>query len=172
MASLLIASATQLFAGTPVKEQDAAGCKDHPLFTRMQNTHIVSCKSVEFERFAFKTGKGTDTAVEGRRFDIRYQTDAGDVAPSPLAIIRNHQQAIAKIGGTAPYEDQRYTIVKVSKATTPGRLVLLSARSRALWSRAVEPPSARRSNPQIAQITGFKLFNPQSEIRNPQSLFR
>jgi len=37
------------------------------------------------------------------------------VAPSPLAIIRNHQQAIAAIGGTTVWEDVRYTTLKVSK---------------------------------------------------------
>jgi OOP family OmpA-OmpF porin len=81
----------------------------------MQNMRIVSCKAVEFERVAFKTGKGTEALVEGRRFDIKYQTDAGQAAPSPLAIIRNHQQAIARIGGAVQYEDQRYTVLKVSR---------------------------------------------------------
>ena len=77
---------------------DSSGCKDHPLLTRMQNMHIVMCKTVDFDRFVYKTGKGTETAVEGRRFDIKYQINPGNVAPAPLAIIRNHQQAIAKIG--------------------------------------------------------------------------
>jgi OmpA-OmpF porin, OOP family len=114
-AAFLITSAS-LFSGAPqAKEPDAAGCKDHPLFTRMQNMHIVTCKMVEFERFVFKTGKGTEAPVEGKRFDIKYQTDAGNAAPSPLAIIRNHQQAIATIGGTMQYEDQRYTILKATK---------------------------------------------------------
>jgi hypothetical protein len=30
--------------------------------------------------------------------------------PEPLAIIRNHQQAIAAIGGAMQYEDRRYTV--------------------------------------------------------------
>jgi OOP family OmpA-OmpF porin len=115
MAVFLIALASLVFAVQQSKEPDSAGCKDHPLFTRMQNMHITLCRTVEFERFVFKTGKGTETGVEGKRFDIKYQTDAGNVAPSPLAIIRNHQQAIAKIGGTTLYEDQRYTVLRVSK---------------------------------------------------------
>ena len=115
MAAFLIASASGLSAAPQATEPDAAGCKDHPLFTRMQNTHIVWCKAVEFDRFVFKTGKGTEAAVEGKRFDIKYQTNTGNVAPSPLAFIRNHQQAIAKIGGTVQYEDQRYTVLKASK---------------------------------------------------------
>lgn len=93
---------------------DKAGCQDHPLFTRMQDMHIEYCKTVAFDRFAFKTGKTTETAVEGKRFEIRYKTDA-TVAPSPLQIIRNHQQAIAQIGGTTLFEDKRYTVLKVAK---------------------------------------------------------
>ena len=115
MASLLITSAHLSSSAPQAKEPDAKGCADHPLFTRMQNMRIVTCKMVEFDRFVFKTGKGTQEPVEGRRFEIRYQTTTGNVAPSPLAIIRNHQQAIAAIGGTTPYEDQRYTVVKVTK---------------------------------------------------------
>lgn len=91
---------------------DKTGCQDHPLFTRMQGMHIENCKTVAFDRFSFKTGKTTEVAVEGKRFEIRYKTDAA-VAPSPLQIIRNHQQAITKIGGTTLFEDQRYTVLKV-----------------------------------------------------------
>jgi OmpA-OmpF porin, OOP family len=115
MAAFLILSASFFLGGPQAKETDAAGCKDHPLFTRTQSMHIVSCELVEFDRFVFKTGKGTEAPVEGKRVDIKHQTDAGNVAPSPLAIIRNHQQAIATIGGTVQHEDQRYTILKATK---------------------------------------------------------
>lgn len=109
-------SAASLLAGAPqTKDTDAAGCTDHPLFTRMQSMHIMSCKVVEFDRFAFRTGKGATTPVEGRRVDIRYAINSGNKAPSPLAIIRNHQQAIAAIGGTMRYEDARYTTLGVAK---------------------------------------------------------
>jgi outer membrane protein OmpA-like peptidoglycan-associated protein len=105
--------ASPAFAAAQAKDADAKGCKDHPLLTRMQNMHIVSCKMVEFDQFAFKTAKGIEQ-VEGRRVDIRYQINAGGVAPSPLAIIRNHQQAVAKIGGAGQFEDRRYAILKVT----------------------------------------------------------
>lgn len=115
VAIALVLSAS-LSSGAPqAADQDARGCKDHPLFTRMQNMRIVLCTMVEFDKFDFKTGKGTSVPVEGKRFDIKYQIHAGGVAPSPLAIIRNYQQAIGAIGGTVAYEDQRYTIVKLAK---------------------------------------------------------
>jgi outer membrane protein OmpA-like peptidoglycan-associated protein len=96
-------------------QADVAGCSDHPLFTRMNSMRLVYCKTLPFDSFKFKTGKGTDVTVEGKRFEIKYQIHEGNEYPGPLAIIRNHQDAIKKIGGTVLFEDQRYTWLKVEK---------------------------------------------------------
>ena len=80
----------------------------------MEGMRIEVCKTIDFDRFTFKTGKTAQTVVEGRHFDIRYKTDAA-LAPSAVQIIRNHEQAIAKIGGATVYEDQRYAIMKIAK---------------------------------------------------------
>ena len=112
-AALLIASSFSINAAPPDLNSDTKGCSDHPLFTRMLNNHIVFCKTVGFDSFKFKTGKTSETAVEGKRFEIKYQINQGMEYPGPLSIIRNHQNAISKIGGTILYEDQRYTWLKV-----------------------------------------------------------
>jgi OmpA-OmpF porin, OOP family len=106
-----------LFAAPQTGDADAKGCVDHPLFTRMQNMHIASCRLVEFDRMMFKTGKarGTETPVEGRRFEIRYITNTGGTPPSPVAVLRNHQDAVKAIGGAVAFEDARYTTLTVSK---------------------------------------------------------
>ena len=115
VAAFLIVSALPVNAAPPAKEPDAPGCSDHPLLTRMLNMRLVLCKTIAFDSFKFKTGKGTETAVEGKRYDIKYQTFPGIEYPGPIAIIRNHQQAITSIGGTVLFEDQRYTWLKVAK---------------------------------------------------------
>jgi OmpA-OmpF porin, OOP family len=97
------------------QEVDVKGSQDHPLLTRMANTYISVYKMAEFDRFVFKTGPKTTEPVEGRKFEIRYVTKQGSVPPTPIAVIRNHQQAIAKIGGSMVYEDQRYATLKVTK---------------------------------------------------------
>lgn len=97
------------------QEVDVKGSQDHPLLTRMPNTYISVYKMAEFDRFVFKTGPKTTEPVEGRKFEIRYVTKQGSVPPTPIAVIRNHQQAIAKIGGSMVYEDQRYATLKVTK---------------------------------------------------------
>lgn len=113
----LALSSLNVFASPQGRDADAANCRDHPLFTRMQHMHIATCKQAEFDRATFKTGKGrgTDTVVEGRRFEIRYVADTAATPPTAVAIIRNHQSAIKTIGGTVAFEDQRYTTLNVSK---------------------------------------------------------
>ena len=93
---------------------DAPNCSDHPLFTRMQNMRIMNCKTADFDRFLFKTSKTATEPVEGKRFEIRYVMEGTLPAPAPIAIIRNHQQALAKLGGKVVYEDARYTVLKIS----------------------------------------------------------
>ena len=117
LAALLISSVALLSGAPQAADADAKGCTDHPLFTRMANMRITDCKASDFDQFAFKIGKAVTAteAVEGRRIEIRYKIKTGGTAPTPIAIIRNHQQAIAAIGGTLVYEDQRYTTLKVAK---------------------------------------------------------
>lgn len=115
LSAAALISASLVSAAPQAAEPDAKGCKDHPLFTRMQNMRLATCRTVDFDKFDFKTGKGTTVSVEGKRFEIKYQMPPGPPAPSPVAIIRNHQQALAGIGGTTIFEDARYTILKLEK---------------------------------------------------------
>jgi len=96
---------------------DKPGSKDHPLVTRMQNMHIVTYRTNPFDKFSFRVGKGKDaiTVVEGRFFEIKYKINDKIEAPSPLAILRNHQAALRAVGGTVVYEDNRYTTLKAAK---------------------------------------------------------
>ena len=115
-AHLLLAGALVALGTTPSFAQpDAAGCQDHPLVTRMDHMRITTCKTVDFDKVVFKTGKATLETVEGKRFEARYQVTTGAQAPAKLAILRNHQAAITAIGGTVAYEDDRYTTLHVAK---------------------------------------------------------
>lgn len=113
---ILIVSALLMLCAQ-AQEVDVKGSADHPLLTRMQNMYISVYKTSEFDRFVYKTGPKATEAVEGKKFEIRYVTKTGATPPSPLSIIRNFQQAIAKIGGSSVYEDPnvRVTTLKVVK---------------------------------------------------------
>jgi OOP family OmpA-OmpF porin len=117
-AFLASALALALASGTAsAGEPDKAGSRDHPLLTRMNGMHIISYRTLPFTAFDFKTGKGKDdkASVEGQLFEIRYTVDKGVEAPAPLAIQRNHQQAVKAIGGAVVFEDGRYTTLKVAR---------------------------------------------------------
>lgn len=108
--ALLLAPAFPLCA----QEEDAEGCKDHPLFTRMPGFRIAECKQSQFEQKRFPTGPVLadggvvkSTAVEGAFFYLSYELKEGQTKPSPLQTMRNFQNAAKAAGGTvlASYPD-------------------------------------------------------------------
>jgi len=102
------AVALSLLAAAPVSAQeDQEGCKDHPLFTRFPNMHLVGCESSQFDLRKFPVGpirKDEDTLksveVEGPVFWISYELKEGATPPSGLQIMRNFEAAAKKAGGT------------------------------------------------------------------------
>ena len=96
-------------------DMDAKDCKDHALFTRMPGYHIAKCEDKDFDRYSFFSEKGKKIDVEGHYTMLWYKTNEGVKAVSPLAVIRNYQQAIKGIGGSVLFEDRRYTTLKISR---------------------------------------------------------
>lgn len=112
-AVLLSLSASAAFAGS----SDAAGCKDHPLFTRMPGYIIAGCLQSQFDAYDFpvsadvvKRGKSKEyTAVEGVQYYVRYHVKDDSVAkPSALQVARNFQNAVKAAGGTLVAEFGAY----------------------------------------------------------------
>jgi len=95
-------------------QQDAKGCKDHPLFTRMPNTYIDSCKFTEFDAREWPdpdTQEKAKVRVEGKYYYILYRNQKGfEDKRSDLQVSRNYSNAMKKIGASV-YEardDQTY----------------------------------------------------------------
>jgi outer membrane protein OmpA-like peptidoglycan-associated protein len=90
--------------GAFAQQSDSAGCKDHPLFpTRMPEYRLSACKVEDFGVYEFWTTKGPKTKIpiEGRFTFITYAfTGQRAAEPSALAIVRNYENAIQKVGGT------------------------------------------------------------------------
>jgi OmpA-OmpF porin, OOP family len=79
---------------------DKPGCKDHPLFpTRMPGYRIERCETKEFGSYQFFAAKGPKTAVEGRVTELSYTVDDRKDDQAGLAVTRNYQNALEKIGG-------------------------------------------------------------------------
>jgi OOP family OmpA-OmpF porin len=106
-ALLLAAGAAISFA---VDADDAEGCKDHPLLTRMPNFEISECASSEFDlkRYPVGPAKPEDAEqrnqplvdVEGPFTKLFYRLKEGGKKPSELQIMRNYENALKQAGGT------------------------------------------------------------------------
>lgn len=95
--AMMLLPATNLFAQKP----DRAGCEDHPLFpTRMPGYFIEDCKVQDFGVYEFWSVKGPKTPVEGKFTFITYTIANRKDEPSPVAVLRNYENAIRKAGGT------------------------------------------------------------------------
>jgi OOP family OmpA-OmpF porin len=90
-----------LMGGFAFAQQDAKGCKDHPLFTRMPEYYISSCQKKEFDIHEFIDPVTKEkVTVEGRLFNASYylKKEYKD-KKSTIQVARNHTNAIQKIGG-------------------------------------------------------------------------
>ena len=93
--------AVGLMGGFAFAQQDAKGCKDHPLFTRMPEYYISSCQKKEFDAHEFiDPVTKQKVTVEGRLFNASYylKKEYKD-QKSTIQVARNHTNAIQKIGG-------------------------------------------------------------------------
>lgn len=85
-------------------QTDATGCADHPLFpTRMPDYRLEACKVEDFGMYEFWTEKGprNKIPVEGKFTFLAYAfTGPRADEPSGVAVVRNYDNAIRKVGGT------------------------------------------------------------------------
>jgi outer membrane protein OmpA-like peptidoglycan-associated protein len=136
MSALLLLLAT----GVAAQQPDKKGCNDHPLFpTRMPDYRIGDCKVEAFGVYEFFATKGPKIPVEGKFTFISYNfTGERANEPSGLAIVRNYENAIRKVGGTILQSDpQRWVNGKIVK---DGQETWVQAEKAngAYWLRIVE----------------------------------
>jgi OmpA-OmpF porin, OOP family len=88
-------------AATAWAEPDKKGCTDPALFpVRMPDYFIADCKSAEFEAYDFRLPKAQKNRQEGKFAFVTYSLERGKPEPSAVAILRNYENALTKIGGT------------------------------------------------------------------------
>jgi OmpA-OmpF porin, OOP family len=105
-------------AASALGQADMAGCTDHALFpTRMAQYRIEACKVEDFGVYQFSSLKGPKTSVEGKFTFITYSFTGPDASePSGLAVVRNYENALKKVGGTIVQSDpQRWVNGKIVK---------------------------------------------------------
>jgi OOP family OmpA-OmpF porin len=105
MNKLIISLGIMLITISSLFAQDAEGCKDHPLLTRMPDYTISECTQ-NFSQLDFYNAKGEDVSLEGNLTYMWYvfNAESGKKEPSYLQIVKNYANAIIKIGGKKIYE--------------------------------------------------------------------
>jgi len=96
-------------------QEEAEGCRDHPMFTRMPNFILTACEEKAFDRIDFLNGQGEDIEVEGKLYRADYWIKKDAKAPSDLQIIRNFANAVKKIGGTVVHDSKSEIYLKLTK---------------------------------------------------------
>jgi OOP family OmpA-OmpF porin len=86
-------------------DQDIKGSKDHPLLSRMPDFHITGYKDTEFDSYRFNNQDKKLETIEGHKYFIEYNLNAGAAEPGELKIRRNVQDALKKIGGKVVFDD-------------------------------------------------------------------
>ena len=92
--------------------QDAEGCKDSPIITRMPGSTIHSCENKEYEQVKMPVGKNkdgevTEKTLEGEFHSWDYGTREG---VSEIQVFRNFETALKQAGMRIVYEDSPGTI--------------------------------------------------------------
>lgn len=141
MMKIRLAALAVLFASGAAlaAKPDAKGCVDHPLFpTRMPNYRIGSCDVKEFDAYTFRVDGGKKQRTEGKFTFITYVVDDRKDDQSGLAVIRNYENALKKIGGKVQGTGgERWVTLS---AVVDGREVWAEAEkgNSAIWLRIVE----------------------------------
>jgi OmpA-OmpF porin, OOP family len=118
---------------------DQPGCSDHALFpTRMPNYRLEACEVKEFAPYAFRVANGKKQTVEGKFTFITYGVDDRKDDQSGVAVVRNYENALKKIGGAVQGSDpQRWVTGSV---VVDGKEVWVEAEkgNSKVWLRIVE----------------------------------
>jgi len=118
---------------------DKPGCSDHALFpTRMPNYRIGSCEVKEFDAYAFRVANGKKQTVEGKFTFITYIVDDRKDDQSGVAVVRNYENALKKIGGTVQGSDPERWLT--GSVVVDGKEVWAEAErgNSKVWLRIVE----------------------------------
>ena len=97
---LMLITARELKA----QSDDAAGCKDHPMFTRIPNYRIIECVAKEADTFSFPVENRIlddvkKQTVEGKYNAYAYILKEGTQATSALLVFRNIESELKQAGG-------------------------------------------------------------------------
>lgn len=112
-----------MVSGIALAQEDRKGCKDHPLFSRMEGFYIARCEKKDFDAEEFRDPETKNkVTVEGQKYVIEYSLKKGfENKHSRLQISRNYLNAIQKIGGIGFENDPKWPDSTYMKITKDGK---------------------------------------------------
>jgi outer membrane protein OmpA-like peptidoglycan-associated protein len=99
-------------------QTDVDGSKDYPGISRMPGYYIADYHETPFDSYNFTVtvgGKEKEQAVEGRKYDFRYNLMENTPMPSALQIVRNYQNAARAVGGRVLLDTKEVTTIRLTK---------------------------------------------------------
>lgn len=128
-----------LSGGVLAAKPDKAGCSDPALFpSRMPNYRIEFCEVKEFDTWTFRVADRKKQAVEGKLTYIAYTADDRKDAQSGLAVVRNYENALGKIGGKVIASDPQRWMTGSVVIDGKEAWVEIEAGNGKAWLRIVE----------------------------------
>jgi OOP family OmpA-OmpF porin len=101
--SICLVTLTALLSISGFAQDDATGCKDSPMFTRMPNMVIGECSS-NYDEMEVPVNSEQPGKKEGTKTTIQYNYMLEEAtAPSFFQIAKNFENAIVKTGGKRVY---------------------------------------------------------------------
>ena len=97
---------TIFISATSLTQQDIEGCKDHPIFNRINNFFITDC-SENYNEAILPTSSNETITKEGTVTKITYtfNYESGTNPPSTLQVIKNYENAVIKNRGKKIYSN-------------------------------------------------------------------
>ena len=117
--AVLVGLVTLITVPLAFGQTDVSGSKDYPGISRMPGYYIAGYKETPFDSYSFTVAEGAQTkeeAVEGRRYDFRYNLTENAPMPSALQIVRNYQNAARAAGGRVLLDTKELTTILLPKA--------------------------------------------------------
>lgn len=97
-----------------VAEDDAEGCKDHPMLSRMPRFYINDCER-KHDEVEFNVGEDKTQNVEGQKTRISYSLNDGADGPSYFQLRKNYENAVTSLGGSVLYTEEAYLSGKIAR---------------------------------------------------------
>jgi outer membrane protein OmpA-like peptidoglycan-associated protein len=104
-----------IMVGITYAKKDRKGSSDYPLISRMPGFWIAAYQESDHESHTFRDSSGMATEVEGHYYHIEYRLKKGGQEPGRLMILKNHENALKKIGAKTWRRKKKALYAKVEK---------------------------------------------------------